>query len=161
MTKKMAAISFALGLSALLLVAAAQSKSKAKEAPRDILGIRIGMRFEDAHKRLEKIGRLEREERKRQEIWTVNKDPRFSHLLVGFDKDGSVRYVTVLAREGHGVRYNDLFDSGKARVTSAVNNYHYTLEVSGRKGQPDYLVMAQGSDPTFLSSFSLKKKTDQ
>lgn len=33
-----------------------------------------------------KNGSLEKEERKRQEVWTVT-DPRVSHLIVGFDPD--------------------------------------------------------------------------
>ena len=161
MIKKTVATIFAIGISALLLVATAQPKAKAREAPRHILGISIGMSLEDAHRRLEEIGRLEREERKRQEVWKVDKDQRFSHLLIGFDKDGTVRYVTVIAREGQRVRYSDLFNPEKAKVASAVKNFHYTLEVSGHDGQPGYLVMAQGSDPVFLSSFSLKKKLDR
>lgn len=159
MTKKLAAIIIALGLSALLVVTVTQSK--AKEPPRDILGIQIGMSFDDAHKRLEKIGRLDREERKRQEVWVLTNDRRFSHLIIGFDQNGGVRYVTVLAREGKQVRYSHVLDTKKAKVTSGVKNYHYTWEVAARDKRPGYQVMAQGSDPDYLSSYSLKKLNDQ
>lgn len=159
MTKKLAATVFALGLSALLVVIAAQSKTK--EPPRDILGIRIGMSADDAHKRLEKLGRLDREERKRQEVWVLADDPRFSHLLLGFDQDGGVRYVTALARDARQVRYSDVLDTKRAKVTSGVRNYHYTWEVAARDRRPAYQVMAQGSDPDYLSSYSLKKLNDR
>ena len=43
------------------------------------------------------IGTLEKEDRKRQEVWAV-KDSRISHLLVGYEADNRVRYVTALAR---------------------------------------------------------------
>jgi hypothetical protein len=142
----------------LTLLVAAVAQAKGKEPPKEILGIRVGMSQSDAHGRLRKAGRLEKEERKRQEVWALSRDRRFGHIIIGFDADNKVRYVTALARpDGRRVRYSDLADVGRARQLNGVKSYHYEWEVAGHDKRPAYVVMARGTDPQFLSSLSLKK----
>jgi len=147
-----------LALLLLCLITFGCSNSSKTQPASDILGIRIGMSKEDTIKRLNEIGKLEREERKQQEIWTLNNDPHYSHLIVGFDKEKQkVRYITAKAREtGSRLRYNDVLDIGKAQQTSSANNYKYTEEVQANESNPGYTRIASGTDSNYLNYFSLK-----
>ena len=129
----------------------------AQAGKKEILGISIGMNHAAALARLEKIGRREKQERKQQEVWTLNHDPRFSHLIVAFTKGYTeVRYVTAKARDGAHVRYQDVMDLTKAKQKGALNNNRYVLEVPASGARPGYLVIAQGADPNFLTYFSIQ-----
>ncbi len=78
--------------------------------PYNIMGISLGMSRADARARLQSLGSLDRETRKRQEVWTI-KDARISHLLVGYDPEMRVRYVTAIARtDGPRIRYDEVAD---------------------------------------------------
>jgi hypothetical protein len=145
----------------LALVAGAGQTSAARPEPEpEILGIRIGMSADEAHARLRKLGRLEKEERKQQEVWVLGADARFAYLIVGFDKGyGQVRYVTAKAREGGTrVRYNEVLELEGARRIVAPPKYEYIREVAAKGERPAYLVIAQGSDPQVLTYYSVKKK---
>jgi hypothetical protein len=126
---------------------------------RDIVGLRLDMTKEDAHSRLQKIGTLQREERKRQEVWEV-RDPNFSHVIVGFDKQSRIRFVTAVAREGgERMRYADIASLKKARQEGdvSVNNYNYIWELAAHGKEPKGLVIARGRDPEYLSTYSIKR----
>ncbi|HWT02225.1 MAG TPA: hypothetical protein VN256_18385 [Pyrinomonadaceae bacterium] len=144
----------------LLLTASVSAAARSEIKPRrDIVGLRLDMTKEDAHSRLQKIGTLQREERKRQEVWEV-RDPYFSHVIVGFDRQSRVRFVTAVAREGgQRMRYSDVANLKKARQEgdASINNYNYVWELAARGRQPKALVVARGRDPQFLSTYSIKK----
>lgn len=143
-------------LTASVSVAAAGSEIRPR---RDIVGLHLDMTKEEAHSRLQKIGTLQREERKRQEVWEV-RDPYFSHVIVGFDKQARVRFVTAVAREGgQRMRYADVANLKKARQEgdASANNYNYVWELAARGKEPKGLVMARGRDPQYLSTYSIKK----
>ena len=74
---------------AILLFLASPSSGRALHD--NVLGLRLGMSQKAVHHRLEKIATLEREERGRQEVWTLTRDPRFASLLVGFDPNFNIR----------------------------------------------------------------------
>ncbi|HKS09570.1 MAG TPA: hypothetical protein VJS13_08500 [Pyrinomonadaceae bacterium] len=113
------------------------------------------MSRETAQARLKTIGRLEKEERKRQEVWAVN-DPRVSHLLIGYDTDYRVRYITAIARaSGPRIRYQEVVDVKHAQRVNYQGNYKFTLEA--RRGQIAYITVAHGRDPQYLESYSVKK----
>lgn len=143
----------------LCFIGFACSKSSNSDPKSDILGIRIGMSREDTMKRLNEIGKLDRMERKQQEIWTLNNDAHYSHLILAFDKEKQgVRYVTAKAREnGSRLRYSDVIDTGKAQHTISTNNYKYTQEVQGNESTPGYTKIASGTDSNYLTYFSLKE----
>ena len=66
----------------------------AKEQQPEIMGLALGMSRQEAHDRLKSRGKLEKEERKRQEVWTVA-DARVSHLLSDSAVDsGKTRKLT-------------------------------------------------------------------
>lgn len=139
-----------LGLGSLAAVA------EAKPRP-EIMGVALSMSREVAQARLKTIGRLEKEERKRQEVWAVN-DPRISHLLVGYDTEYRVRYITAIARNGGPrIRYQEIVDVKRAERSNTQGNYKFTVEVAARRGQFAYVTIVHGRDPQYLDSFSVKR----
>ena len=142
----------------LILSAGAQASAAAAAEPKpEILGVRLGMGARQARARLGKIGRLEREERKQQQVWALRDDPRFAFLIVGFDKDFSrVRFITAKAREGgERVRYAEVLDLKRARQLGRAGNYSYSQRVRrGRRGA--YVVSARGTDAEYLTYYSVR-----
>ncbi|HKR15685.1 MAG TPA: hypothetical protein VJT15_26695 [Pyrinomonadaceae bacterium] len=135
-----------LGVTAIALAATPKS---------EIMGISLGMNRADARTRLQSLGTLERETRKRQEVWSI-KDERISHVLVGYDPELRVRYVTAIARTGGPrIRYDEVADLKSAERLQNQGNYKLTWQVAARSGA--YLLIAHGHDPQFLDSYSLKK----
>ena len=123
----------------------------------EIMGITLGMSRDSAQARLKSMGNLEKEARKRQEVWSI-KDPRVSHLLVGYDAENRVRYVTAIARtDGPRIRYDEVADVKTAQRVNNQGNYKFTWEVAARRRQFGYVMMARGHDPNYLDSYSVKK----
>ncbi|HEX6159166.1 MAG TPA: hypothetical protein VF111_03300 [Thermoanaerobaculia bacterium] len=140
----------------LLLTACATTtappSSSSVTAPTDILGVRLGMSRDAVRSTLSAGGTFEREERKRQEVWTVT-DPRFASLIIGYEPDWTVRYVTGVARpSGTAVRYADVLDLAAAQHRSAGATHTYTWAV----GEPRYYVIAIGGEER-VDYLSIKK----
>ena len=125
----------------------------------DILGISIGMSHVEANKLLQKIGKLEKNESKLQEVWALNKNASYSHLIIGFDKEtNGVRFVTAKAHtDGKRVRYKDVLDIKKAKQTGTTNNYKYIQEVPAQGKKAAYKIIAMGQNADFLTYFSIEK----
>jgi hypothetical protein len=141
----------------LLLVSCVVATAAPARLQPEIMGISLGMSRNDARARLQSLGTLEKEARKRQEVWAL-KDQRISHLLVGYDPDLRVRYVTAIARTGGPrIRYDEVADVKNAQRTNTQGNYKLTWQVPARRGQPAYLMIAHGHDPQYLESYSVKK----
>jgi hypothetical protein len=144
----------------LLLVLPDGAISAERELTRDILGIRLAMPKDVVQKRLQEIGKFVRDERKRQQIWEV-RDSSFSHVIVGFDANDRLRYVTAVAREdaeAKRIKYADIGDTEAARQAGdvAIKNFNYEWTLSASKENTAGLVIARGRDPEFLSTYSLK-----
>lgn len=78
-----------------------------------ILGIRLGMSYNQAHTRLNEIGKFKSED-EGQQVWTLAHDKHYQYLIIGFDRDRNVRYVTVLARpDGEPVNLHRRGKSGR------------------------------------------------
>ena len=142
----------------VLIIAPACSRTKDTRTMPEILGIRLGATKGEAHSRLEEMGRLEREERKQQEVWALSDHPGYSHLIVSYDRESKgVRFVTAVAKEdGQRVRYSDVIDTAKASRAAAGGNVTYTLDNPGEGERPGYVVRAIGTDPEFLKYYSIK-----
>lgn len=140
----------------MLVVGALASNREPKP---EVSGVRIGESREAVHRRLEKIGQLEKQERKQQEVWLLKRDRHYSHLIIGYNKTYTeVRYVTAKAREGgRPVRYSDVLDLKSARRSGSTNNNKYTLQVAARGNQPAYVLTARGADDKYLTYFSVEK----
>lgn len=137
---------------ALLIPAPAEAKTPAA----NILGVSLEMTKSDVHAVLGRIGSLDREERKSQEIWHVRSD-RFQSVILGYDKDGRVRYVTAVSRpDGRRMRYSDAGPTAAAQHHVAGKTHTYTWNVQPRGGEP-FLVIAIGRDPRYLRYYSLKR----
>lgn len=144
----------------VLVIGAVASAVQAKVRPQ-IMGISLEMSREAAQARLKAIGSLEKEDRKRQEVWAI-KDPRISHLLVGYDDEYRVRYVTAIARtDGPRIRYTEVADLKTAQRLNNQGNYRFTWEVPARRGQFAFVVIAHGRDPQYLDSYSVKKVSEK
>jgi hypothetical protein len=149
-----------LALGLMLPLAALASAAQAKVRP-EIMGISLEMSREAAQARLKSLGQLEKEDRKRQEVWAI-KDPRISHLLVGYDDENRVRYVTAIARtDGPRMRYQEIANLRTAQRNSSQGNYRFTWEVPARRGQFAFVMIAHGRDPNYLDSYSIKKVQDK
>ncbi|HKG48438.1 MAG TPA: hypothetical protein VKB02_16995 [Pyrinomonadaceae bacterium] len=149
-----------LGFSLLLVIGALVSAAAARPRP-EIMGIGLGMKRDDAVARLKSIGNLEKEARKRQEVWAV-KDVRISHLLVGYDADNRVRYVTAIARtDGPRIRYQEVAELKSAQRSITPGNHKFTWEIEGRGGHSAYILIARGHDAQYLDSYSVKKKDQE
>src|ERR1051326_7337411 len=140
----------------LLALAGLAGAAQAKVRP-EIMGVSLEMNREAAQARLKALGQLEKEDHRRQEVWAI-KDPRISHLLVGYDADYRVRYVTAIARtDGPRMRYQEVADLKSAQRLNSQGNYRFTWEIPERRGQVAFVVIALGRDPNFLDSYSIKK----
>lgn len=144
-----------------ILIAAGLSAPAETIVRHEVLGLHLGMGRKEALERLSEKGTFVRHERKQQEIWQV-RDDGFSHVIVGFNKEGALRFITGVAREdkeAQRIRYDKVGDVAAARQAGdpAVNNFHYQWDLPPKDGRPQTLVSARGRDPDFLTTFSLKR----
>ena len=141
-----------------ILFGACATKS-ALELPRAILGIGIGMKRADVQKHLKELAEFERDDRKQQQIWRLKNDPRYSHVALGFDKSGEVRYITVFAdKSKERTRFSDIGDLSAAKKEILEPHRKFIWEVGPTGENPAYIVEAYGNEQDFLSSYSLSKK---
>jgi hypothetical protein len=149
-----------LSLSLLLVISVLVRAASARPRP-EIMGIGLDMKRDEAVARLKSIGSLEKETQKRQEVWAV-RDARISHLLVGYDAENHVRYVTAIARtDGPRIRYQEIADLKSAQRSVAPGNHKFTWEVEERRGQSGFILIARGHDAQYLDSYSVKKKDQE
>ena len=135
----------------MLLAGCATTQPATQQIP-DILGVRLDMPRDAVRSTLSTVGTFEREERKRQEVWSV-RDPRFTSLIIGYDPEWNVRYVTAVANpNGAPVTYTDVLEVSAAEHRSAGGSHTYTWKT----GSPPYYVIAIGG-PERVSYLSLKK----
>jgi anaerobic ribonucleoside-triphosphate reductase len=125
----------------------------------DVLRLRLGMSKEAAHKILQKIGKLEKNESKQQEVWALSDNQQFSYIIIAFNKEYTeVRFITAKAREnGKRVRYDEVLDIKKARQAGSQANLNYIQDVPARGKKAAYKIVARGTDPIFLTYFSIER----
>lgn len=145
----------------LIILAGTVSVIGAPAPATEILGISLNMSQEEAQRRLREIGTFERQERKQQEIWKV-RDRSFSHLIIAFNEEGQMRFITAVAREDEEakrVEYGEFADLQKARQAGdvSVHNYNYQWDFPAERGKPPVQVSARGRDPKFLSTYSIRR----
>ncbi len=149
----------ALGL-LLLLISSATVDAKTKVPRHEVLGISLGMNEEVVRERLRKIADQQKEEREKegegeQEVWTLRHDKRFDYLIVRFDKEHRLWFMTAVVRKDHRMPYSDLADIKSARQQTDGRNYTFTWIVPSRGKVPRYAVVARGGDPQYLVSYSI------
>ena len=148
-----------LSLSLLLVISVLVSAASVRPRP-EIMGISLDMKRTQALVRLKSIGSLEKDAGKGQEVWAV-KDARISHLLIGYDRDDRVRYVTAIARtDGPRIRYHEVADLKSAQRSDTSNNHKFTWAIERPRGE-SFILIARGHDAQYLDSYSVKKKDQE
>ena len=141
-----------LALTAALLASCATSGPSEVAPIADILGVRLGMSRDAVRTELADVATLEREERRRHEVWTLAGDPRFASLIIGYTPEWNVRFVTAVAKpDGTPVRYAEVLDLARANLKSAGQTQTYTWVT----GTPPYSVIAIGG-PSRLDYLSIE-----
>jgi hypothetical protein len=143
-------------LPAILLLSAAPLAAAKRPAPQ-ILGLRLGMSYEQARSRLAEIGQFKSED-EGQQVWILSHDQRYQYAIIGFDRDRQVRYVTVLARPyGKPVSYAEVGDLAHATRSGGPENLRYTWKAHDEIGGYEYLAIAKGKNLRYLDRFSVKR----
>jgi hypothetical protein len=143
---------FALAATAAALLLSCVSTAPVSRAPlTDIAGVRLDMPRDTVRSTLAATATFEREERKRQEIWTLRNDPRYASLIIGYTPEWDVRFVTAVAKPGgEPVRAGDVLDLAAAEDRAAGTTHTYTWATGG------YYVIGIGGAER-LEYVSLKK----
>jgi hypothetical protein len=129
----------------------------AKQPAPEILGLRLGMSYSQAHARLSELGKFKSED-EGQQVWTLSHDKHYQYLIIGFDRERNVRYVTVLARpDGQPVNYGDVGNLADAARSGGAGNVRYTWKANDKKGHFEYLAIAKGKDPRHLNRYAVKR----
>ncbi len=128
---------------------------------RDILGIRLSMRKSNTDARLQEIRAFLRPDRNREEVWEL-RDSCFSHIIIGFDKDGELRFVTAVARQGPDAKripYSGIgaLEAAQQIGKPAFKNFYYQWKLPREGAEPETIVIARGREPDFLATYSLKR----
>lgn len=126
-------------------------------APDEIAGVNLEMTAAAARAALANAGQLTRTETSlNQEIWTLRADPSFTGVIVGFDANNRVRFITGIARPEM-LRYTSVVDPIRATRVTTGNVHRYTWLLKARRFGEKYKVIAIGSDREFVHYLSLKR----
>jgi len=143
-------------LPAYLLFSVAPLAAARQPAPQ-ILGLRLGMSYDQAHARLNDIAQFKSED-EGQQVWILSHDQRYQYAIVGFDRSRQLRYITVLARpEGKPVSYSDLGDLASATRSGGPGNLRYTWKAHDDIGGFEYVVIAKGKNNRYLDRYAVKR----
>jgi hypothetical protein len=156
MNKRQIVLSLCLLLS---VVSGMQAISSAPTAPRQPFGLRLGMTEESVHRRLKKIATQKKEEREEEEggereIWILKHDAKLNYLITRFDEEHRLIVITVVALPQQ-LRYADIASLKEATKATDGLNYSYKWKMDSGKRERPYVVIARGSGPEFLTSYSL------
>jgi hypothetical protein len=130
-----------------------------RQPPREFFGLRLGMSEETVRSRLRRIAKQQKEEREEeeggeQEVWIFKRDAKYNYLLVKFNKEHRLNWMTVVAHPKL-VSYADIASVELATKATDGINYSYKWKVEASKQQPGYLIIARGSSDEFLTSYSV------
>jgi hypothetical protein len=143
----------------LVFMFVAANAAAAKGPLREVFGLRLGIGEQAAHKRLRKIATQQKEEREEeeggeQEIWILKRDAKFKYLLTRFDREHRLILITAVAQPQQ-VRYADIASLEDATKATDGINYSYKWKVEPGKRERPLILIARGSSPEFLTSYSL------
>ena len=152
---------------AMLLVGSMTTASSQK--PRaEVLGLHLGMQEDEVRSLLAKLGEQQKEEREsegegEQEVWLLNPklEKRLDYLVVKFDRAHQLRFIIAVARKGGGMQYADVADlkSAKRVTDGSGRNFSYTWKIAAEGKEPASIVVARGSDPKYLTSYTIYRST--
>lgn len=126
-----------------------------------LFGIRPGQPEKSISGVLSQRGTLIRREA-RQEAWTVENDPSFRAVIIGYDSERRVRFITAVAKpDGKRLRYQDVLDIRRARKVEGPSQHFYSLEVRRFPRSRTYHLEARGRDPVYLEYFTIRSRGEQ
>jgi hypothetical protein len=129
----------------------------AKQPAPQILGLRLGMSYTRAHARLTEIAQFKSQD-EGQQVWTLSHDKHYQYVIIGFDRDRNVRYVTAIARpDGQRVSYADVGNLADATRSGGEGNLRYTWKANDKKARFEYLAIAKGIDSRYLNQYAIKR----
>ncbi len=117
-----------------------------------LLGFDLEMSREAAHRRLQSLAHFDHADQQRQEVWSLDHDRRFSSVIVGFDRNDRLRFVTVIARSP--VRYDELIDTRKAQHATTGSLQRYTVQ------RGECTLMAIGTERG-ANTFTIKREAEE
>ena len=127
--------------------------ASARAVPADLLGLTPGMNDTEVQRRLEKIGEIVRGKDRLKQTWKL-RDPRYGYLVLRYDEEWRMHWVTAFAREGgRRVRYRDV---GDLSLATHAGEHFYTWTIPARAGAGTWTVVARGGDPRYLESISIQ-----
>jgi hypothetical protein len=145
-------VTLAAVMAVLLVSCASTAPAPSTRAPLTALaGVALDMPRATVRTTLAQSATFEREERKRQEVWTLRNDPRYASLIIGYTPEWNVRFVTAVAKpDGEPVRPGDVLDLTVAEDRAAGSTHTYTWAAGNDQ------VIGIGS-PERLQYLSLKR----
>jgi hypothetical protein len=157
---------FILFLLAFLMSQCANQSAELTKLPTDIRGIRLEMTKEDAHKRLNEIAGAKQDAAKGQEVWKLKADPNFDNIMLGYDKEGRVKYITTTvdkdsAKNKKRVRFAEIGDLAQAKKESVGHINKYMWDVEASNNMPEHQVYTYGEDEEYLLHFSLARRMEK
>src|SRR5215831_7144799 len=98
---------------ALLFLLVILNVEAAPRNPRsNVLGLRLGMGEDAAHRRLKRISHQQNEDKESEgekEVWLL-RDRRLAYVILRFNSRRELWHITVVVREGSKLRYDELGD---------------------------------------------------
>ncbi|HVE69784.1 MAG TPA: hypothetical protein VNI54_00340 [Thermoanaerobaculia bacterium] len=127
----------------VLILGAACASTRPIVPLRDLLGVTVDMSRDEVQTALSAVGEKQRDERKRQEVWTLRDDASYEGAIVGYTPEWKVRFITLVARaDGKPVQFADVLDVAQATHKSAGSTHTYRWHPAGAS----YDIVATGTD---------------
>ncbi|GAC1654171.1 MAG: hypothetical protein NVS9B15_14830 [Acidobacteriaceae bacterium] len=136
----------------LLLLGAASAQERRPET--SLRGIRIGESQAEVKQALAKSADLQREE-EGQQVWKLRSDADADFVLVGYDTEHRIRYVTLVAKKDRSLRCDVLGDIAKAQSEGKPGNMHFSAPVGDR--DENIIAVARGESADHINFCSLKR----
>lgn len=150
----------ALLIFSVFLLSLVSCARKTTELPKDLLGLYVGMKKEDAQKRLEQIAAFERDEEKNQQIWRLKNDSRFGELAIGYNKENQIQYITAFvdaATAKEKIRFSDVGDLSRAKKEIVEPHHRYIWEVPAKDERAAYYVNVYGDSSETVTIYTLNR----
>lgn len=134
----------------------------AREPRGEVLGVRVGMSEEEVRGALGKVGRQLPGQDTKSQVWEV-RDRQISHVILKYDRGRRVRSLTAQAhtaesKDRRRMRYGEVGNTGRAfqkPPAGEKSNFVYSWSVEPKGGALGYVVVARGSHPEYLTTFSI------
>ncbi len=131
--------------------------------PNDLLGLTIGMNKAEAQRLLQKKAQFNRQERKNQEVWTLDSDPFFYAVAIGYDAENKIRYISAFVDKDRAKEHITFANVGSfltARSEITEPHHRYIWDVAATDKIPAYKLNVYGDNPDYVTIYSLVRNDD-